>query len=1070
MSSKLTLMRFLLAVGVLLCSNVLLAQQRTITGKILDQNGQPVVGATVVAKGTANATQTNSDGNFSLTVPEGTQRLTVSSVGFTSQDVSIVNQSTVALTLAASTAELSEVVVTALGIERNKKSLQFSQTAVSGENFTQAREISTANALAGRVAGVNVSKIATGPAGSSRVIIRGAKTLGSTLNQPLYVVDGVPMDNTNFGQAGVWGGADQGDGMSSLNPDDIASMTVLKGAGAAALYGSRAANGVILITTKKGSKKKGLGVEVNSNYVFENIQDFRDFQTSYGSGGYIGTTLQNQVATKASTIDQHWNQWWGLSAWGPKFDGSNVVQFDGVSRPYAYQGDNWKKFYNTGHTVTNSVALTGGSETQNFRFSAAHLKNTGVMPNSGFERVNLSLAANSKMGKKLTFGAKVLYSNENVKNRPNVSDSPGNAFLSLYYLPGDVDVTNLIGDPNKPGAVPSTDMQAEKGITIFDGKAPGEEFQVNSNLWTQNPYWAAYQQINSDVRDRVISTGTVRYDITDFLYVSGMAGMDWFTKKGVQLSPQGTGFNRGGSMGEYENRRREINFQYLVGFQKTYGKIGIDAYFGGNRMRSEAEDISANGSGFNTPFFAAINNSRAKTFGYGYGKYGINSILGSAEISYDNYLFVTATARKDWFSTLTPGINGITYPSIGASFVFSDAISTLPSWLSYGKVRAVWAQVGNASSVAPYSTTLNYAAGSTHVGRPLGGITSGGNLPNPLLIPFTSTELEFGLEARFFNNRLGIDVTYYDQKTTDDILNALISRGSGFTSTSVNLGKLSNKGIELLLTGTPIKGAITWDVSLNLAKNKSKVISLIEGQTEFIAEEPRTRTVFIKHIVGHPYGTITGQIQKRDPASGLLVYDENGTPLPDPSYQIIGNGVPDFTGGLNNSLSWKSFNLSFLIDFKGGGDIYSGTNVRMTQAGFTKQTLLGREGEAPLTITGVTPDGTGYKPFTKTLTPGEAANYWNELGNRAADQFLYDASFVKLRQITLGYNLPKQLLSKTPILNAMVSLVARNLAVLYKNTPNIDPESSYTSSNSQGLDYFGMPATRTYGVNLRLTF
>jgi len=1069
MSPKSTLMRFLLAVGVLLCSNVLLAQQKTITGKILDQNGQPVVGATVVAKGTSNATQTNSDGNFSLTVPDGTQRLTVSSVGFVSQDVSITNQSTIALTLAASTAELSEVVVTALGIERNKKSLQFSSTAVSGENFTQAREISTANALAGRVAGVNVSKIATGPAGSSRVIIRGAKTLGSTLNQPLYVIDGVPMDNSNFGQAGVWGGADQGDGMSSINPDDIASMTVLKGAGAAALYGSRAANGVILITTKKGSKKKGLGIEVNSNYVMETIQDFRDFQTSHGTGGYVGTTAQNSVATKAATIQQHWNNGWGLSAWGPRFDGSDVVQFDGVTRDYSYQGDNWKKFYNTGHTVTNSIALTGGSETQNFRLSGAHLKNTGIMPNSGFDRVNLSLAANSKMGKKLTVSMKVLYSNENVKNRPNVSDSPSNAFLSLYYLPGDLDVNTLLGDPNKPGAVPSTDDQAAKGITIFDGKAPGEEFQVNSNLWTQNPYWVAYQSINSDVRDRVITTGTVRYDITDFLYVSGQAGMDWFTKKGTQLGPQGTGYNRGGNMTEYENRRREINFQYTVGFQKKFGNIGVDAFFGGNRMRSVGEDISAQGSGFNTPFFPAINNARARNFGYGYGKSGINSLLGSVEVSYNDYLFITGTARKEWFSVLNPEKNSITYPSIGASFVFTDAMKNTPSWLSYGKLRAGWAQVGNVNSVGAYSTTLNYAAGITHVGRPLGGVTSGGNLPNPDLIPFTSTELEFGLEARFFNNRLGIDFTYYDQKTTDDILNAPISRGSGFTSTSVNLGKLTNKGIELLLTGTPVKGDIVWDVSLNLAKNNSKVISLIEGQTEVLGEEPRTRTVYIKHIVGHPYGVITGQIQKRDP-DGNLVYDAEGTPVADPTYQIIGNGVPDFTGGLNNSLSWKSFNLGFLIDFKAGGDIYSGTNVRMTQAGFTKQTLQGREGEEPLTVTGVIADGAGYKPFTKTLTPGEAANYWNQLGNRAADEFVYDASFVKLRQITLGYNLPKQLLAKTPLLNVMVSLVARNLAVLHKNTPNIDPESSYTSSNSQGLDYFGMPATRTYGVNLRLTF
>lgn len=1052
------------------------AQNRIVSGKITDASGRPVVGATVAAKGTPTATQTNPDGVFSLSVPNKVQRLVVTSIGFTSQDVSISGKSNISVALQASASELNEVVVTALGRERSKKSLQFSVTTVGGENFTQARENSTANALAGRVAGVNVTKIASGPGASSRVVIRGAKTLGSTLNQPLYVIDGVPIDNSNFGQAGLWGGADQGDGMSSINPDDIASMTVLKGASAAALYGSRAANGVILITTKRGSARKGLGIEFNSNYVFETVQNLTDLQTSHGSGGYVGDSLQTRVAKFPTSIDQNWNNYWSESAWGPKFDGSPEVQFDGITRPYSYAGDNWKRFYKIGNALTNSIAFTGGSETQNFRFSAAQLKNTGVVPNSGFDRTNLSLATNSKFGKKLSANTKIMYSNEQVKNRPNLSDGPGNAVQSIYHLPGDINVLDLIGDPNKPGAVPSLEMQNQKGIKIFDGKLPGEEFQRAPDLWTQNPYWAAYQQINSDTRDRVITTGNARYDITDFLYISGQAGMDWFTKRGTQLTPQGTGYNRAGSMTENEYRTREINLQYTVGFDKTFNKIGVNAFFGGNRMRRTNEYIAALGSGFNTPLFAAITNANGKSFDYNYGKQGINSLFASAEFSYNNYLFVTATARKDWFSVLNPKDNSILYPSIGGSFVFTDAVKTLPSWLSFGKVRASWAQVGNVSSVGPYQTTLLYGAGATHLNRPLGGFASGSNYPNPDLKPFTSTESEYGLEVRFFKNRLGLDITYYDQKTTNDILNANISGTSGFTTTTVNLGKLSNKGVEFLLTGTPVKSAITWDVSLNFAKNKSNIISLIKGQTEVVGEEPRTRTVFIKDIIGHTYGVITGQTQLRDPATGLLVYDKNGTPLTDGSYKIIGSGVPDFTGGLNNSFTWKQLNLTFLVDFKSGGDIYSGTNVRLTQWGLHKQTLLGREGEAPLTITGVVQDGsdpTGnptYKPMTKTLTPGEAQNYWSALGDRAAERFVYDASFIKLRQITFGYNLPKKLFGKTPIQSLMLSFVARNLAIIYKKTDNIDPESSYSSGNSQGLDYFGFPATRTYGFNLRATF
>lgn len=339
--------------------------------------------------------------------------------------------------------------------------------------------------------------------------------------------------------------------------------------------------------------------------------------------------------------------------------------------------------------------------------------------------------------------------------------------------------------------------------------------------------------------------------------------------------------------------------------------------------------------------------------------------------------------------------------------------------------------MGNTESVGPYATVLTYGANLSHVGSPLGGFTSGNNLPNPNLIPFTSTEMEYGLEFRLFQNRLGLDITYYDQKTTNDILDASISQSSGFNTTSVNVGKITNKGVEFLLTATPVRSsAITWDISLNFAKNNSKVVSLIGNQTQLFVAEPRTRTVAINHIVGYPYGMITGITQLR-------------------------------------------INLGFLIDFRAGGDIYSGTNVRMTQAGFTKQTLMGRAGEAPLTITGVVKDvagGGGFKPYTKTLAPGEARNYWSQLGERGQENFVYDASFIKLRQITLGYTLPSKLFTNTPIRTLMLSFVARNLAILYKNVPNIDPESSYSSGNAQGLDYFGMPASRTYGVNLRATF
>ena len=1072
------------AIMLLMLASVVLAQDRTVSGTVTDGSGTSMPGVNVVIKGTSSGTTTDGSGKFAVSAGNNAV-LVFSFIGYASKEVSVGNRTTLDVKMAEDAQQLSEVVVTAFGIERSTKALQGSVTQVSGENFTMARENSVANGLAGRVAGVNVTKISSGPAGSSRVVIRGAKSLGQgTLNQPLYVIDGVPMTNNNFGQAGVWGGSDEGDGMNSVNPDDIATMTVLKGASAAALYGARAAQGVILITTKKGTNRKDLGIEFNSNYVFETVNDLRDYQQSHGSGALVGATLQTRVATKANTLadmrDFGWGGGWESQAWGPRFDGSSVVQSDGITRKYQDAGDNYARYFKTGTSMTNSLALTGGSETQSFRLSMANLKSEGIIPNSGYDRVNLALSTSSKFGKKLTVTTSMLYSNEKAKNRPNVSDSPGNGVQALMRTPADVNIDMYKGDPNKPGAVPSLADQAAQGITIFDGKAPGEEFQRSSNLWGQNPWWTAHNFINSDTRDRVIVTGKARYDITDYLYVQGGAGMDWSTRKGTGLTPQGTGYQRGGSMSEAEDRVREINLDYTLGFNKTYGAINVNAFFGGNKMLNTSESISANGNNFNVPFGAFINNARDRNYGYGFGEWGINSVYGSAEVSYNEFLYVTATWRQDWFSTLNPELNSIQYPSLGASFVFSDAFGdSMPEWLSFGKLRASYGKVGNATSVGPYQTQLTYSLGNPHLGRPLayfsGGANNNSTLANPNLIPYSSFETEFGIDVRLFQNRVGLDFTYYSQKTEDDILNAPISRASGFGSTRVNLGELTNKGIEVLLTGTPLKGPVTWNVSLNFARNISEVVSLIGGVNRLFIEEPRTRTAAVFHVVGQQYGMIYGLKQNTSP-DGKLIFDSNGTPLTNNVYQELGNGVPDFTGGLNNEFVYKNFNLSFLIDFRSGGDIYSGTNVRLTGAGFHKQTLAGRAGEAPLVISGVTEikDGsgvvTGYAPLEKTLTPGEAQNYWSQLSNRAQENFMYDGSFTKLRQLVFGYNFPKTMLAKTPVKSLSLSFVGRNLAIIKKNVDNIDPESSYSSSNAQGLDYFGMPSTRTWGFNLRASF
>ena len=1051
--------------------------QKTVSGRVTstdDDAGLP--GVNVVVVGSQQGSVTDVGGNYSLEVPEGAS-LRFSYIGYIDYVIDVGNQSVIDVIMEGDVTQLTEVVVTALGIERDVQALNYSVTDVAGDEFTEAREINLGNALTGRVAGVNVSSPSTGPAGSTRILIRGNKSLNGQ-NQPLYVVDGIPMDNRNYGQAGLWGGADEGDGLSSISPDDIESITVLKGANASALYGSRGGNGVINIVTKQGKKRKGVGIEFNSNYVFEQLYDQTELQTKYGAGGY-----QNGVATAPQTPSDGFNQ--GRSSWGPALDGSPVYQWDGVQRPYTYQGNKFENFFQTGQTWTNTLALSGGGDQQTYRFSATNLTNESIVPNSTFDRTNVTLSTNGKYFDKLTLNAKLMYSREKAKNRPRVSDSPGNAVQSIWNTPNNVDANLQKGPDDRPGSIPEgLDPQM---YTIYgqggDPRTPGMEWLPAANNWGQNPWWATQTMRNDDTRDRLIGSAGLRYDILDWLYISGRVGLDWTSRKETGLTPQGTGYQLGGSMTERTIDQRETNLEWMLGMDKTWGNIGLNAFVGGNRMERSYQAVSAQGSGFSVDFFEAINNSATRTFGYGFNQSGINSLFGSVEANWKNVVYLTVTARNDWFSVLNPESgNDILYPSVGGTWIFSDTFDGTPGWLSFGKLRASWAQVGLVN-IGPYDTNLEYSLNNnTHLGRPMAGISGAharnSTLPNQLIKPALSTELEMGFDLRLFQNRLGIDFAYYNQETTDDIVGQTISLASGFGATRVNVGKIKNTGWELLLNGTPVQsGAFVWDVSLNLAYNKNEIISLIDGLDELVGEEPRTRNAFIKHIVGQPYGTITGRVQETGP-NGELVYDTDGRAVAVNDFVPIGAGVPPWGWGLNNSLTFKNFNLDFLIDGKNGGDIYSGTNLRMTQGGWTEQSLQGRLGEAPLHITGLTKSGPSeapvYTPVDRDLTPDEARNYWSRLGDQSggiSSAWIYDATFVKLRSLVLGYSFPKSMLQNTPIANLSLSFVGRNLWVINKHIDNVDPESAYSSNGgAQGLEYFALPTTRSYGFNLRIGF
>ncbi|MCM4151076.1 SusC/RagA family TonB-linked outer membrane protein [Arenibacter sp. N53] len=1014
-------------------------QDQEVTGTILDENNVPLPGATVVVEGTVIGATSDFDGNYSISVPENATKLTISYIGYETQIISINGRSEINIQLKVTANALDEVVVTALGIERSKRSLAYSVSKVGGDEFTEARETNIANGLVGKVAGVDVTRTASGPAGTARVLIRGNSSLTGN-NQPLYVVDGIPIDNANRGSAGEWGGSDGGDGIGNINPDDIESMSVLKGNSAAALYGSQASNGVILITTKRGKTNHGLQVEVNSNYVLENAINHLDPQTQYGSG---------LLGVKPSTQAEAWAA--GEFSWGAKLDGSSVVQFDGVSRPYSYSGNNFDKFYRTGGTSTNTVSLSGGTENVGYRFSASNMENEDVMPNSGMKRQTFSANLHGKaFDNKLSFQTSAQYILQDVKNRAQLADSPGNSHYTVWQLPVTTNILDLRGDPNRLGANPedATDLY---GSTF--GKK-GYELLPTSSIWMQNPYWAAYQQTDKDSKDRIIASASMQYDVNDWVYVKGRAGIDQSDRLSESINPTGTGHNLNGGMSQSQNKYQQTNFDLMLGSRHEFDNgIAYDFLAGANKMRLQEDGTSASGNNFALPFFYSIANGINNGGGSSYVKLGSHSVYGQAEISYNNWLFLTGSARNDWFSVMDG--RDVFYPSIGLSAVLSDVL-TLPEVIDFVKVRTSWAQVGSVGDIGAYSLNQNYSLGRAQLGIPRGAI-SGSSVRNSNLSPLLVTELELGFNIQFLNNRLGVDFSYYDKKTEDDILNAGISYTSGYRSTIINVGELTNKGVELLLTGVPVRTEnFSWNVSFNMSHNTSKVVSLVDPDNDeesFNIGLSRARHAWVTHIEGKPFGQITGSQYLRG-ANGELTLDANGLPQVDVAAGTVafGTGVHPFVAGLHNSFRYKDFTLGVLVDMKDGAVGHSGTNAQLYRRGVHKNTLVGRE------------TGLGVIPAS-----GISA-YYERIYNDIAEEFIYDAGFVKLREITLGYNIPSKLLAKTFISKANVSLVGRNLWLIHSNVENIDPESSYASGNAQGLDFFAMPQTSSFGFNVNLTF
>lgn len=1011
----------------------IVASQMTIRGQVTNSvTGAPLSGVSVMLKGTTIGETTNAEGRYTLSVPDANGILVFSYIGFSPQEISIGSRNLIDVQLTEATLALSDVVVTALGISRDRKALAYAVTEVKGEQFTQARENNLGNALSGKIAGVNASSTATGPGGSSRVIIRGNGSLSGD-NQPLYVVNGVPINNSNQGSAGTYGGRDMGDGLNSINPDDIESLSVLKGGTAAALYGSRAANGVILITTKSGASQNGLGVEFNSNYTMENVLSHHDWQYDYGSGtrGLAPTSKGEAIAN-------------GRTSWGARLDGSIVMQPDGIAKPYVAQKNNIKNFYDTGSTFSNTIALNGGNELANFRFSVSDMNNSSIVPNSGIKRNTFNLNANGNLSDKVLFEANAQYNIEKNKNRTAIADFTNNPNASVGLIATNVDVRTL-----SPG---------------YDEN--GYEVPWNDYVYVVNPYFAINKIKNEDERRRFIGSFSARYNFTDFLYARARVGIDYFNIENYNITPTGILYNERGVMTKGRNTTYETNAEALIGLDKSFGNISVNAIFGGNQMYNTRSTGGLSSGPFNVPFNYFISNGSSQTFSDGFQESAINSLFGSADVGYNNYLYLTLTGRKDWFSTLSPKSNSLFYPSVGLSFVLSDAWQSKPSWLNYTKVRTSWAQVGGGAP-DPYGLDLLYSASSiTHFGQQIMSI-SGNTIPNALK-PYTSTTTEVGIESQMFRSRLDIDLTVYDRKTTDDIVSASVARASGYTNVRLNIGEVRNKGIELLLTGRPVISSgfsgFNWNVAYNVAYNQNTVVKIADGLSSLVGATPRTQNAWIYQYEGQPYGMIAGY-KIREDGNGNKVYNSvTGMPLQS-EITSLGRGVPPLTMGISNNFTYKNFAFGFLLDGKFGSKMYISTNAYGTYYGLDKRTVDNNVRETGITVTGVDQLG---NPFTKVVS---AQEYYQSVAFSITDEFVSGANFIKLRQLTFGYSLPQNLLSRTPFQSASLSLVARNLLLLYSQVKNVDPESSYSSAgNTYGLENQGVPPTRSFGLNLAVKF
>ncbi|WP_157638148.1 SusC/RagA family TonB-linked outer membrane protein [Flexithrix dorotheae] len=1011
--------------------------QSIVQGKVVSAADQePLPGVSILIVGTPKGTVTDFDGNFTIEVTDNAI-LRFSSIGFVEKEIEVANQSTINVSMEPDLTALDEIVITALGVESKKRSLGYATSNLSGDEIQKSKEDNVVNSLAGKVAGVVITPAASGMGGSSRIIMRGNSSLTGN-NQPLFIVDGVPINNNGFGGSSGPGApvaytrTDYGTGISDINPNDVESISVLKGPNAAALYGNRAANGAIIITTKKGSKK-GIGVGYSGSVVFSNVNDntLPQFQNEYGQGD--GGTFSNDA----------------LRNWGPKFDGSNFTYPTGLEGVYSADPNNVKDFFETGVEAVNTIDIEGGNESSNVRFSYTNFSGKGILPESKLNKNTFNLRAGAKLSDKLNFDAKVTYFTQEAQNRATMGWSDNSATTFLYRR-----VRNAVNEDFKNNYV---DEQG-RSIHPYDISIPAE-----------NAYYIQNERTFEDFRNRVTGFAKLTYQFNDNLSAFVRVGTDALSHKIKQITPKGGSRTNDGTRSDNFYRQTETNMDFLFMFNKSItSNFNLNLNAGGNYRYNKNETSTKSGEDFRIPnnfLYSNLASVRAGTESS--LRSSIYSLYFSGSLDYKEMVYLNFTGRNDWDSKMwtatgSPSDWSFFYPSVSLSLLGNELFNINNDILSFSKVRVAWAEVGSGGNK---NDQIYYTLSDLTGYNGLITVSQSEIFDDPTLKPETTQSTEIGVEFKFFKNRVFTDFTYYKSNTFDQIINAPVDPSTGFKYMRTNVGEISNKGFELLLGATIVQSKdFYWDASINYAHNTSVLESFIEGSESFLFTGRDNFSVKTK--VGGNYGDVWGNDFTYH--EGKMVLDEEGLPVASEEEQLLGNYIPSFTSGFQNTLGYKDLTLSFLIDAQMGGKALSWTHRELGERGSIEGTLAGREG---MVLDGVVNVGTEENPdYVQNTQEITAQQYWARLPG-IPGAFIQDLSNIRLREVSLTYNFPEKIIGNTPIQRASIALTGRNLLFFYKEAEGVDPESSVSVSNyGQGIFYYNQPSSRRMGISLNVTF